>query len=82
MRSARLGDPAPVIEASRKAILAFDPAIPRSNTPKTMEALLDDKPAPGAHHRAALHGSAALALLLASRSGCTACFPTGSHAHQ
>jgi len=36
-----LGDPAPVIEASRKAILAFNPAI-EVNTPKTMEALLDE----------------------------------------
>ncbi|MGB9454449.1 MAG: ABC transporter permease [Bryobacteraceae bacterium] len=35
------GDPAPVIEASRKAILAFDPAI-HVGTPRTMEALLDD----------------------------------------
>ena len=36
-----VGDPAPVIEASRKAILAFDPAI-QVGTPKTLEALLDD----------------------------------------
>ena len=36
-----MGDPAPIIEASRKAILAFDPAI-EVNTPKTMEALLDE----------------------------------------
>ena len=35
------GDSAPVLEASRKAILAFDPAI-RVGTPKTMEGLLDD----------------------------------------
>jgi predicted permease len=36
-----VGDVAPVIEASRKAILAFDPAI-RVGTPRTMEAVLDD----------------------------------------
>ncbi|MGO9008705.1 MAG: ABC transporter permease, partial [Bryobacteraceae bacterium] len=35
------GDAASIIEASRKAILAFDPAI-RVGTPKTMEALLDE----------------------------------------
>ncbi len=34
-------DPAPVIEASRKAILAYDPDI-HVGTPRTMEALLDD----------------------------------------
>ena len=35
------GEPAPIIEASRKAILAFDPAI-HVFPPKTLEALLDD----------------------------------------
>jgi predicted permease len=36
-----IGDVAPVIEASRKAILAFDPAI-RVGAPKTMEMIMDD----------------------------------------
>ncbi len=36
-----MGDTAPLIEASRKAMLAFDPAI-KVGTPRTMEALLDD----------------------------------------